>query len=99
MSMLAAWMQSGWLTSIAVAILWIETALLCAMAPTPLARLRMLAANAASGSCLLLALGVALQGGDPVWIATLLALSLLAHALDVLQRLGYQAGALRRKTE
>ncbi|MFO7481111.1 hypothetical protein [Oceanibaculum nanhaiense] len=86
MSSLADWI--GWLPPIAVAILWAETALLCALAPRPLTRFRALAPNAASGTCLLLALGVALTDGSLVWIVGLLALSLLAHALDVLQRLG-----------
>ncbi|WP_430437776.1 hypothetical protein [Oceanibaculum nanhaiense] len=90
MSSLADWM--GWLPPIAVAILWAETALLCALAPRPLTRFRALAPNAASGTCLLLALGVALTDGSLAWIAGLLALSLLAHALDVLQRLGSGGG-------
>ena len=86
MSSLADWM--GWLPPIAVAILWAETALLCALAPRPLTRFQALAPNAASGTCLLLALGVALTTVGMIWIVALLALSLLAHALDVLQRLG-----------
>lgn len=88
MTLLADWMLSGWLPLIAVAILWAETALLCALAPSPLRRFRAFAPNAASGTCLLLALGVAVTEGGVAWIAGLLALSLLAHALDVLQRLG-----------
>ncbi|RKQ70623.1 hypothetical protein [Oceanibaculum indicum] len=97
MTLLADWL--GWLPPIAVAILWGETALLSALAPGPLDRLRSLAPNAASGTCLLLALGVALQDGGAVWIVGLLALSLLAHALDVLQRLVGQRAEFSRSTE
>lgn len=94
MTLLADWI--GWLPPIAVAILWAETALLCTLAPSPLTRLRALAPNAAAGTCLLLALGVALRDGSLAAILGLLALSLLAHALDVLHRLGSGAPFSRR---
>ncbi|EKE76037.1 MULTISPECIES: hypothetical protein [Oceanibaculum] len=97
MTLLADWL--GWLPPVAVVILWAETALLSALAPGPLDRLRALAPNATSGTCLLLALGVALRDGGAVWIVGLLALSLLAHALDVLQRLAGQRAEFSRSTE
>ncbi|MFN3459477.1 MAG: hypothetical protein ACK4ZN_00550 [Oceanibaculum sp.] len=97
MTLLADWI--GWLPPVAVAILWAETALLCALAPRTRGGRRALAPNAASGTCLLLALGVALRDGGAIWIVGLLALSLLAHALDLLQRLGTQPAEFSRSTE
>ncbi len=42
--------------------------------------------NLASGFCLLLAVRVALAGGDWVWLAACLAGSGVAHAADVIRR-------------
>lgn len=90
---------SGWISVVAVAILWVETAVICLMSPKPLLRLRLLLANSLSGSCLLAALGLALSDGNPFAIAVLLGGSLISHAIDMVIRLAGQAPGLRRRTE
>lgn len=90
---------SGWISGIAIAILWIETAGLSLLSENPPHRFRTLSANACSGTCLLLAAGLALRDADPIWVLMLFAGSLVFHGLDIALRYGLQADGLRRRTE
>lgn len=99
MTLLLEWLNSGWISAVAVAILWTETIALSMLSHQPLRRFRALLANACSGTCLLVAVGMALRGDGAVWILALLAGSLVAHGVDILSRGLLQAGPLRRRTE
>lgn len=99
MSLLLEWLSSGWISALAVFILWAETAALALLSSDRLRRFRALSANACSGTCLLIAVGLALRGENPLWILVLLAGSLVAHGVDILMRDPGQAGALSRRTE
>ncbi len=96
MSILVDWLHSGVLPAIAIAVLWIEIAVLCVLATRPLARLSALAANAFAGTFLIASLGVALTSGNPVAILMFLAGALVAHILDLRGRLNRQDAGLRR---
>ncbi|GAA0787294.1 hypothetical protein E1180_00465 [Roseibium denhamense] len=87
MSLVETLLQSVWLPVAAVALLWAETAALCLLAEQPLARFKLLAGNVLAGTCLITALGIALQNGPGIFILGALTLSLAAHALDVYTRL------------
>lgn len=99
MALLLDGLANGWISLLAILILWVETAALCFFSPWPWQRLRGLCANAISGTCLLAALGLALRGDSPIWILALLGASLVAHAADVLQRGRDQRRAFRRRIE
>ena len=88
MTLLTEWLLSGWIGVIAVAVLWIETIVLCLLSTAPAARFKALLANALSGTCLLTAVNIALVQGSLAWIAALLAGSLVAHAVDIVMRIG-----------
>jgi hypothetical protein len=97
--LLLDWLNSGWISAFAVAILWAETAALSMLASRPLRRFWSLSSNACSGTCLLAAVGLALRGDNPLWILALLAGSLVAHGIDIVARGLFQARALSRRTE
>ncbi|NBN63101.1 hypothetical protein GWI72_00115 [Microvirga tunisiensis] len=99
MTLLADWLARGWICAAALAVLWAELVLLCALAPHPRQRLGQLLPNVLAGSCLLVALGLALTGASALAILVVLALSLVAHVADVASRLGPQASRLSRNTE
>ncbi len=84
--------RSGWVTAIALTVLWLGTAVLCARSRRPWTLFKSLLANALSGTFLLLAVGAALADKNITWIAGLMVGSLLAHAADLWQRL-----AVRRR--
>ena len=92
-------LESGWITVIALAILWAEIAVLSMMSNAPAARFRLLLPNTLSGSFLLAALGLALADGSVFAIAALLGGSFISHAVDVVYRLTGHASGLRRRTE
>lgn len=79
--------RSGWVTALAVAVLWLGTAAICAASSRPWVLFRMLLANALSGTFLLLAVGAALKDMSVVWVAVPMAGSLLAHGTDLWLRL------------
>lgn len=58
MSVLLDMLTSGWISAIAVAILWAETLALSLLSSNPVHRFRGLCANACSGTCLLVAVGL-----------------------------------------
>jgi len=99
MTLLVDWLNSGWIIALAVVILWAETAVLSMLARQPLQRFLTLCANACSGTCLLVAVALALRGDSALWILVLLAGSLIAHGIDILSRGLFQAPLLRRRTE
>jgi len=99
MTLLLELLSSGWISALAVAVLWIETAVLSMLSREPMKRLRALFANACSGTCLLIAVAVALRGDNPLWIMALMAGSLIAHGFDIVLRTPAQADGLSRKTE
>ena len=87
MSVLNSWIETGWIAFAALAFLWVETAILCLLSKTPGARFKALAGGALAGSFLMIALGLALRGQDPLWVVLFLTLSLVGHVLDVAARL------------
>ncbi|OYQ34594.1 hypothetical protein CHU95_11345 [Niveispirillum lacus] len=99
MDLLLEALHSGWITVVAILILWTETVALSVIANNPRRRFRVLWANACSGTCLLAALGLALRDSNSIWIMALLAGSLVAHAIDILMRGGNHRRAFSRKTE
>ncbi|QLF68505.1 hypothetical protein FE840_002470 [Peteryoungia desertarenae] len=91
--------QSGWIAVIALVILWAEIALLSVASAAPRKRFMLLLPNTLSGSCLLVALGLALTDGNLFVIAAFLGGSLLSHAVDVASRLAGHASGFKRQTE
>jgi hypothetical protein len=79
--------RSGWVTALALAVLWLGTAAICVASNKPWPLFRSLIANALSGSFLLLAVGAALTESGVLWVAALMAGSLVAHGADLWQRL------------
>lgn len=79
--------HSGWVTALALAVLWLGTTAICAASSKPWTLFRSLLANALSGSFLLLAVGVALTDMGVIWVAILMAGSLVAHGTDLWLRL------------
>jgi hypothetical protein len=99
MTVLIDMLNSGWISALAIAILWIETVVLSLLSRDPLRKFRTLAANACSGACLLLAVGLALGKQNPLWVLALLAGSLVAHGVDILLRAEPHEETFRRRTE
>lgn len=99
MSGLFAFLETGWLAFAALAFLWLETGLLCALSRQPWTRFKALAGGAFAGTFLLAALGLALRGDALVWILLLLTLSLVSHVFDVSTRLRDHAARFRRSTD
>lgn len=96
---ITALFTSGWISVIAILVLWTVTSIAAWQSPTPAAMLRSFAPNAISGSTLLAAFGVAIRQGPIPVLAALLAVSLIAFLLDLRARLATQAPGLRRRTE
>ena len=86
MNALTDFIASGWIAPVAILVLWVETLVLSRMSNDPGRRLRALAANAMSGTCLLGAVWAALVDAHPGLVALCLAASLAAHVMDVLVR-------------
>jgi len=90
---------SGWISVIAIIVLWTVTIIAAWRSSTPAAMLRSFIPNAISGSALLAAFGLAIRQGPVPVLAALLAVSLIAFLLDLRSRLAAQAPGLRRRTE
>lgn len=99
MNTISEWFDSGWIAYAALVFLWIETGILSLIASDRVARFKALYGGALAGSCLLAALGCALDGQHTLWILGFLTLSLFAHVLDVAGRIKDQPTLLRRNTE
>jgi hypothetical protein len=99
MTLLLDGLANGWISLIAILILWVETLVLSLLSSRPQRRFRALWANACSGTCLLAALGLALRGVGPIWILVLLAGSLVAHGIDILLRAPPHGRVFSRRTE
>jgi len=91
--------SSGWISGVAILVLWLVTLVATRTSPQPRQTLALLTPNAISGSALLAAFGLAMRGADLLWLALLLAVSLLAFLADLRIRLTAQASGLRRRTE
>lgn len=96
---LTALFTSGWISVIAILILWAVTVSAALRSTAPGGTLRSLVPNAISGSALLAAFGVAMRQGPVPLLAALLAISLIAFLVDLRSRLSAQAPGLRRRTE
>lgn len=79
--------RSGWVSAVALAVLWLGTAAICAVSSSPWIRFRLLLANALSGTFLLLAVGAALKDMGVLWVAAPMVGSLVAHGADLWLRL------------
>lgn len=79
--------RSGWVTILALSVLWLGTAAICAASSRPWILFRALLANALSGTFLLLAVGAALTDMPVLWVAAPMAGSLVAHGTDLWLRL------------
>lgn len=90
---------SGWISVLAILVLWTLVLLTARRAPNPKTTLASLAPNGVSGSALLAAFGLAMRQGPIPWLAFLLAVSLIAFLIDLRIRLAGQASGLRRRTE
>ncbi|MEO1110644.1 MAG: hypothetical protein AAFX90_22305 [Pseudomonadota bacterium] len=99
MSVLFAWLETGWLAFAAIMILWLETLLLSVLSRKPMSRFKALAGGALAGTFLLAALALALRGEALGWVLVFLTLSLFAHLLDVAGRVKDHSAALSRNTE
>lgn len=99
MAWFTALFTSGWISVIAIFVLWTVTIMAAWQSPTPTAMLCSFIPNAISGSALLAAFGVAIRQGPIPVLAALLAVSLIAFLLDLRSRLATQAPGLRRRTE
>lgn len=78
---------SGWISVVAIVVLWAVTLLAAGRAPRPKSTLAGLVPNAVSGSCLLAAFGMAMRQGPVPWLALLLTASLVAFLIDLRIRL------------
>lgn len=100
---MTAWMialfTSGWISGVAVLVLWSVTLVASLTSDEPRQTFASLAPNSVSGSALLTAFGLAMRAADIVWLALLLTVSLLAFLADLRIRLTAQAPGLRRRTE
>lgn len=90
---------SGWISVLAILVLWTIVLLAAQRAPNQKTTLASLAPNGVSGSALLAAFGLAMRQGPIPWLAFLLAVSLIAFLIDLRIRLAGQASGLRRRTE
>jgi hypothetical protein len=100
---MTAWLTqifiSGWISVVAVLVLWSVIAAVAMRSPRPDLTIKTLAPNAISGSCLLAAFGLAMRQAHVLWLAALLAASLIAFLVDLKMRLADQASGLSRRTE
>ncbi|THV23808.1 hypothetical protein [Peteryoungia ipomoeae] len=99
MEVLATLFDTGWISAIAVLVLWAVTLTVSQRSHLPWKTLKTLMANAVSGTALLVAFGLALRGAPPFLLASLLAIALVAFLVDLRARLACQASGLRRRTE
>lgn len=99
MEVLATLFDTGWISAIAVLVLWAVTVTVSRRSYLPWKTFRTLMANAVSGTALLVAFGLALRGAPLLLLASLLAIALVAFLLDLRARLACQASGLRRRTE
>ncbi len=90
---------SGWISAVAIALLWAITLIVARRSPEPRSTFVNLAPNAISGSALLAAFGLAMRQTQVLWLALLLAISLVAFLIDLRIRLAAQASGLRRRTD
>jgi hypothetical protein len=96
---LAFLFTSGWISAVAIALLWAITLIVAGRSPAPRLTVVNLAPNAISGSALLAAFGLAMRQTQVPWLALLLAISLVAFLIDLRIRLSVQASGLRRRTD
>jgi hypothetical protein len=96
---LAFLFTSGWISAVAIALLWAITLVVAGRSPEPRVTIANLAPNATSGSALLAAFGLAMRQTQVLWLALLLAISLVAFLIDLRIRLADQACGLRRRTD
>ncbi|AOG08978.1 MULTISPECIES: hypothetical protein [Rhizobium/Agrobacterium group] len=90
---------SGWISAVAIALLWAITLIVARRSPEPRSTFVNLAPNAISGSALLAAFGLAMRQTQVLWLALLLAISLVAFLIDLRIRLAAQDSGLRRRTD
>lgn len=90
---------SGWISAVAIALLWAITLIVARRSPEPRSTFVNLAPNAISGSALLAAFGLAMRQTQVLWLALLLAISLVAFLIDLRIRISAQASGLRRRTD
>jgi hypothetical protein len=90
---------SGWISVIALVVLWSVLLVIGLRSASPGDMLRQLVPNAVSGSCLLIAYGIAMRQAPLLWHALLLAIALIAFLIDLRLRLAAHASGLRRRTE
>ncbi len=88
---MTAWLTqiftSGWISVVAIFVLWAVIVLAAGRPPRPRSVLVSLIPNAISGSCLLAAFGLAMRQGPLPWLAILLTASLIAFLVDLRIRL------------
>jgi len=82
---------SGRIADIALGVMAVEAVILYALTAYQgyAEQYRALLANLAAGASLVIAVRLALVGADWQWIAAALAMSLLAHSLDLIMRLRF----------
>lgn len=90
---------SGWISAVAIGLLWAITLIVARRSPEPRSTFVNLAPNAISGSALLAAFGLAMRQTQVLWLALLLAISLVAFLIDLRIRLAAQDSGLRRRTD
>lgn len=90
---------SGYISAVAIALLWAITLIVARRSPEPRSTFVNLAPNAISGSALLAAFGLAMRQTQVLWLALLLAISLVAFLIDLRIRLAAQDSGLRRRTD
>ncbi|MDM7980957.1 MAG: hypothetical protein QUV71_11520 [Rhizobium sp.] len=90
---------SGWISAVAIALLWAINLIVARRSPEPRSTFVNLAPNAISGSALLAAFGLAMRQTQVLWLALLLAISLVAFLIDLRIRLAAQPSRLRRRTD
>jgi hypothetical protein len=100
---MTAWLTelftSGWISVVAVLVLWLVILMAARRAPHPMTTVKGLVPNGLSGSALLAAFGLAMRQGPVPWLALLLTVSLITFVVDIRIRLASQASGFRRRTE
>ncbi|MBC2771939.1 hypothetical protein H6M51_03645 [Rhizobium sp. AQ_MP] len=100
---MTAWLvyifASGWISVVAIVILWAIVFTVAGRSSLVGASLKLLAPNAVSGTALLAAFGLAMRQAPVGYLAGLLALSLIAFLIDLRLRISDQAAGLSRRTE
>ncbi|MDH4413609.1 MAG: hypothetical protein QE484_09895 [Rhizobium sp.] len=100
---MTAWLfglfSSGWISGVAITVLWTVTGIVAMRSANPRPVLASLAPNAVSGSALLAAFGLAIREAHVLWLACLLTVALVAFLVDLRIRLAGQASGLSRRTD